>query len=206
MPYQVSVQLYGEHFCGGTIINKKYILTAAHCTFGFDHKAYTIRYGSSKHATGGHVIHVRTIMEHPNYNDESVNYDVAILELKKDIYFSHASRIIDMADEEPLEGEDLLVTGWGDTSENGFSPSKLLGVKVPAVSRKHCRDIYGDITKQMICAGRPEGGKDACQVKYLHHFCVCVYIDKRKTIYWYIQLLSKLISIYGNNLIWSCVR
>lgn len=32
-PYQVSVLFNGLHGCGGSILNQKYILTAAHCTY-----------------------------------------------------------------------------------------------------------------------------------------------------------------------------
>jgi trypsin len=45
-----------------------------------------------------------------------------------------------------------------------------MGVNVPAVSTEECSKAYPDmITERMVCAGMPEGGKDACQV------CNCGY-------------------------------
>lgn len=43
----------------------------------------------------------------------------------------------------------------------------LLAVELPILGSKRCRDETGNedsITNNMICAGYPEGGKDACQV------------------------------------------
>lgn len=34
-PYQISLRLYNQHICGGSIISKNYIITAAHCVSTF---------------------------------------------------------------------------------------------------------------------------------------------------------------------------
>ena len=31
VPWQVSIQEFGKHFCGGSVIHPYFVLTAAHC-------------------------------------------------------------------------------------------------------------------------------------------------------------------------------
>lgn len=55
--------------------------------------------------------------------------------------------------------------------EGGGSPSTLQMVMVPKVNSNVCSDAYSPLYKispRMLCAGAPEGGKDACQVTYGH--------------------------------------
>lgn len=64
------------------------------------------------------------------------------------------------------------VSGWGTLREGGITlPDQLQVVEVPIVSLEDCRAAYGSssVTDRMICAGFPEGGKDACQVNFLNY-------------------------------------
>lgn len=66
-----------------------------------------------------------------------------------------------------------VVIGWGTTEQYGGSSDVLNEVKVPIMSNKECRMTpYGDkaITENMMCAGFPEGKKDACQVSISWEF------------------------------------
>lgn len=61
-------------------------------------------------------------------------------------------------------GTNARVSGWGATSEGGPGSATLLAVYKPVVSNAACNAAYnGGITDGMICAGVPEGGRDACQ-------------------------------------------
>ena len=57
IPWQVSVQKGGSHFCGGTILDTYTILSAAHCfdDFGDSVDGFQIRAGSRKWSSGGQV-------------------------------------------------------------------------------------------------------------------------------------------------------
>ena len=55
IPWQVSVQNGGQHFCGGTILDTFTILSAAHCFKRDLVDGYSIRAGSTKWSSGGQV-------------------------------------------------------------------------------------------------------------------------------------------------------
>ena len=57
IPWQVSVQSEGSHFCGGTILDAFTILSAAHClnNYGESIEGLSIRAGSRKWSSGGQV-------------------------------------------------------------------------------------------------------------------------------------------------------
>ena len=55
IPWQVSVQNGGQHFCGGTILDTFTILSAAHCFKRDLVDGYSVRTGSKKWSSGGQV-------------------------------------------------------------------------------------------------------------------------------------------------------
>ena len=62
------------------------------------------------------------------------------------------------------------MTGWGSLSENGPKATRLQKVSVPLIPRQECerryqqQGYYGPIGEGMLCAGWPQGRRDACQV------------------------------------------
>lgn len=71
-PWQVSLQSTNRrHFCGGSIISSKFILTAAHCTTSelvkSDPKRVKIKSGASIHREGAEK-NVKRPLNHPKYN------------------------------------------------------------------------------------------------------------------------------------------
>ena len=135
----------------------------------------SIRVGSSAHASGGQVISIRRIVQHPSYNSRTTDYDYSLLELNSLISFDSSKKAVPLpAQDEPIaDGTSTFVTGWGDTQSIIQSSSILRGVYVPTVNQASCNKNYGGgITARMLCAGYQAGGKDACQVSFLTVFYV----------------------------------
>lgn len=115
VPYQVSLLRYDQHHCGGSIIDKNWILTAAHCTEVPDTSIYAVRIGSSEHASGGQRISVKAIHNHPKYDDNNYQFDFSLLELEEALNFKKSVKSIDLVQSEPADGELSTVSGWGNT-------------------------------------------------------------------------------------------
>ncbi|XP_076677131.1 trypsin 3A1 [Andrena cerasifolii] len=170
VPYQVSLQLGGRLFCGGSIIAKNWVLTAGHCT---DYSAgrYTIRSGSSD-VSGGSAHRVQQVIRHKAYgtngNGIPIN-DIALLRLADgdEFQFNKSRKPVKLysGNAASLVGKQGLVSGWGDTKVSGL-PTIIRKVSVPLISHANCDKAYkqyGGVPEGQICAGYTKGGKDSCQ-------------------------------------------
>lgn len=164
VPYMVSIQRDGIHYCGGVIANEVTIFTAAHC-IGWELQRYTVRAGSSSSKTGGQVRKVIRKYQHFDYEVFTFDYDIGVLKLEEPLVYSNIVQPVQFAEKRaslPV-GELALITGWG-TEEfgNGTYPEFLRGLQVPVYSENRCWSAYRHVTDRMLCAGG-EAGKDSCQ-------------------------------------------
>ncbi len=167
-PFIASLQKNSRHFCGGALIAKNWVLTAAHCVAGSGTSKLKIKIGLLKQGdtNGVEAFSVNKIITHPEYNDSSSDYDFALLQLNGESRYNPIGLNADEIDIPDEEDKAPIATtaGWGAISEGGNLSSKLLKVDVPLVSDRRCEFAYpSQITKTMICAGFEKGGKDSCQ-------------------------------------------
>ncbi|CAH2060614.1 unnamed protein product, partial [Iphiclides podalirius] len=162
-PYHVA---YGTN-CGGAIIDKNWVITAAHC----GEKPY-IRVGS-KYLNQGKRVGVKRSYIHPQWpakdKEHPFDFDFQLLRLNEPLKFDEHVQPVKLARiEDMVIGKVISVTGWGNTEENGPYSPVLRAVRVPIISKETCQNVpfpyfRGSLTPRMFCAGYSEGQKDACQ-------------------------------------------
>jgi secreted trypsin-like serine protease len=172
-PWMASIQFNQNHFCGGSLIANRWVLTAAHCVediSGTNIDSLSVRADFTDLSTNtGKDAKVKSVHVHKSYaQPNSSAADLALLELSSGIngiqYLKLATQQIMAASGQP--GDPASVSGWGALKEGGNSPVRLQKVDVPIVSNKDCnaeKAYNGLITETELCAGYAQGKKDSCQ-------------------------------------------
>ncbi|WP_033437671.1 S1 family peptidase [Saccharothrix sp. NRRL B-16314] len=155
----------GNFFCGGALIGPDKVVTAAHCVveqtaigprdrLPADVTAVAGRADLDSRA--GRAARVAAVWRHPEFTEVSAGHDVATLTLADPLPY----RPIPIADAAP---GPATVYGWGRTGELEAPSRKLHEVDVPIRADAECAaDVPDYRPGGMLCAGYPEGGKDAC--------------------------------------------
>jgi trypsin len=169
--YAVSLQDRVGHFCGGSLIAKDIVLTAAHCQGG-SYDVVINRHNLETRA--GQIIPMKREIPHPRYNDRTTNNDFNVVVLRRPTTEDVELVRLNSDSSKPAIGNKVAVAGWGDTRKSDniqeFS-DVLMTVNVNVIKNRECsasegtidgydESYQGQITESMLCAEAT--GKDAC--------------------------------------------
>ncbi|CAC5355635.1 Chymotrypsin-like serine proteinase [Mytilus coruscus] len=158
-PWQVSLQLRSSgswyHICGGSIINNKWVVTAAHCVDGSSTNNLRIAAGTTQLSDTSRTVRTlsRVIM-HPSYSGSAAGYpnDIALLELSQSLSFG-------------FYWIEMLPFRMGRLSGSGSSPNTLQDVEMTVISNSECTTRWASVSGATINSGHiciHETGKSAC--------------------------------------------
>ncbi|KAM6032677.1 serine protease 53-like [Theristicus caerulescens] len=181
-PWQVSLQLRGEHFCGGTLVTPEWVLSAAHCFHGpngsrAEPTAWRAVVGRLRlQETDGQERTVVEVVVHEGYRRVEGGHDLALARLESPVTLGPrvGTICLPQAHHPFAFGTPCWITGWGHVAENVSLPagSPLQKVALDLLSPNICNCLYSNLRRRdlarparpsMVCAGGQEGGRGACQ-------------------------------------------
>ncbi|EGX61169.1 serine protease [Streptomyces zinciresistens K42] len=164
-------------FCVGVAVGRTTVLTAAHCLstevlgtpVGRVSDLSVISGRTDLLSDRGEEIPVRDTWVNPAYDSATNAGDFAVLSLDRPLPASAVIGMADAGDAAYEAGTRALVYGWGDATGAGDYPRGLRAARVQVLPDTRCEQAYpgsGEgtyLAGSMVCAGAPEGGRDACQ-------------------------------------------
>ncbi|XP_058178166.1 polyserase-2-like [Anopheles ziemanni] len=146
-PYQVSLQHNGKHFCGGSIVGDRWVLTAAHCTRDLQVENTTILAGTNNLGKGGKNYTIDRVIPHSRFGYPLYANDIALIRLSTRVTYDEHVKRIDYSEQHVPENATVTLVGWGyhmyKENRRGLSPI-LQTIDLRTLTLDACRQQYRD--------------------------------------------------------------
>ncbi|KAJ1895316.1 hypothetical protein LPJ66_004663 [Kickxella alabastrina] len=151
-PFMVHLFKDGNAFCGGTLIDSEWVITAAHCVAEgnrdigagafttSDPSSFKIGYGTNGGSLSNSVS-VESITVNAGFDPVWYTSDIALLKIKSSNDLVQKTKIIAISNANVSAGQTVITAGWGQFSNS--SPAQ---------------------SSQLMYAGLVTGDEDTCKV------------------------------------------
>ncbi|XP_051938122.1 mast cell protease 1A-like [Hippocampus zosterae] len=166
-PYMASLHSHGAYVCGGVLIRKDFVLTAAHCF----NESMTVILGAHnirKREKSQQRIDVDKFHPHPNYTQHDGN-DVMLLKLQPNAKLNKYVQLIEVPKGKTTlqTNTKCIVAGWGQTVGGKKQPGTTSDVLKETTEKTQfpfeCKNVwqYYFHSDRMMCT-RPEKKGGVC--------------------------------------------
>jgi len=172
-PWSCSLLSNGRHICGGSLINDKWIITAAHCISSTVASTYKWECGvhdRTNKETWVRIFQSDLVVKHEAYNSRLIQNDIAVLRIKESAlpYDDYVIPACFPEATDDFTGQHCWATGWGSTFSGGSVTRYQMEVEMPILTDAACKSKFGGSNNMLnpttqVCAGVSGANKDTCQ-------------------------------------------